>query len=168
MKSLYIILPILLLSAFGYFYYQDYEVSLNKEKEAAAQKLIADEKERKEKEETERLSREETARKVAEREKEEKQKEAAKIAKWEADNAVIAADTAKHVAKIKAQTAEIDSLKAKLSGLRKDTADLVRGNFELSKSNEEHAVARRNAEFEAQRIIAQIADRAAVSAAVQP
>jgi hypothetical protein len=168
MKSLYIILPALLLTAFGYIFYQDYGISAAREREQIEATEAAAKKDREEKAATERKAREDAARRAAEREAAEKKKEADRLIKWEAANADISADIATHLAKTKTQSTEIAALEKQLLALRADIVRLTRENFDLAQSNELQAIEKRNTELEAQRIINQIAHRAAQSKAIIP
>jgi hypothetical protein len=168
MKSLYIIIPAFLLAGFGYVFYQDYGISAKHEQERVEAAAAATKKERAEKEATEQKAREDAARRLAAREDAEKKKDADRLAKWNADNAAVAADTAAHLAKVKPRTLEIAALEKQLANLRANTARLTLENFDQVQANAVQAIEKRNVELEGLQIIAHIARRAATSTAIIP
>lgn len=167
MKKIYIIIPLLLLVGFS-FYYLDFAKEQEQleiqEKQAKAEAIAAEEAKKAEAEKSARL---ESERRAAEREAEQAKKEADRRAKWDADGAKIAADTADYKKQGDAYTKEISNLEIQLLEVRRLKDQRTNEALALTEQVELARIAKRNAELEVQRLTDMVAERAAKSALTQ-
>ncbi|MCU0792160.1 MAG: hypothetical protein MUE42_04770 [Opitutaceae bacterium] len=160
MNKLYLIVPFVLLLAFGGVYYQHAQQAEAKAAlaaQAAAEEAAAAAAQ---KAEAERQAREDADRRTAERLAEEKRKEDEKRAKWEATGRQIADSTAEFRAQTAKITAEIAALEAELKSLRERKEAANQAVFDQDLAIERARVARRTAELELQRLVEMAARRA--------
>ena len=152
MNRFYIIVPLILLAAFGGVYWkhnQDAAESAKQEAVAVAQAKAADEAK---KAEADRQSREDTAKREAARLADEQKKEADKRAKWDADSARIAEDTASYTAKTAEAARQVEALKNQLAALRASKKTLNEQYFSAVHDTEILNIQKRDAELEIQRL----------------
>lgn len=151
MNRFYLIIPVVLLALFGGVYWNHIGHSKAESRAKAAAAFEAKAAEEAKKAEAERKAREDAEKRSADRLAEEKKKEADKLAKWEADNAQIAADTERYETQVKTLAAEAAALEKQIADVR--TAKQLQGkeNFELAREIELARIAKRNAEMEIQR-----------------
>jgi hypothetical protein len=168
MKRFYLIAPLLLLGAFGYIFWQDHAASKIREDAAIAQAKQQAQETADKKAADERAAREASERRAAEREAEEKKREDDRRAKWEADSALIAAETARYKLQVEKSTQEIAELEKKLTDLRAENKRRASESFEAALETERLQIKRRTTELEAQRIVHVIAQRAIASQAIVP
>ncbi len=167
MKKIYLIVPLILLVGFS-FYYLDFAKEQEQleiqEKEAKAAAIAAEEAK---KAEAEKAARMESERRAAEREAEQAKKDADRKAKWEADGAKIASDTADYKKQADAYTKEINGLELQLLELRRLKDQRTNEALALTEQVELARINKRNAELEIQRLTDMVAERAAKSAMAQ-
>lgn len=167
MKKIYLIVPLILLVGFSFYYLQfakDLAIK-EQEKEAARQAEIAAEDAKKA--EAERIAREESAKRAAEREAEQAKKEADRRAKWDADGAKIASDTADYKKQGDAYTKEINGLELQLLEIRRLKDQRTNEALALTEQVELARIGKRNAELEVQRLTDMVAQQAAKSSMAQ-
>ncbi len=160
MNKLYLIVPALLLVAFGGIYVVHSKDAAAKAAMVAAEAERAAAAEAAKKAEAETRAREDADRRAAERLAEEKRKEEEKAAKWEAASKQIADDTATYLAQAEQHGAEIKALEERLAALRAEKDRAAQAAFDLAKEVEAARVAKRNAELEIQRLVEMTARRA--------
>lgn len=160
MNKLYLVIPAVLLLAFGGLYYTH---SLDADKKAAAAQVAAEQAAAQaaaKKAEAEKQAREDADRRTAERLAEEKRKEDEKAAKWAAQGKQIADDTAAYAAQAEKNAAELKTLEARLAALRAEKDAATQANFDLDLDVEKARVAKRTAELEIQRYVEMVARKA--------
>lgn len=165
MNKLYLIVPALLLVAFGGVYVMHSRDAEAKAVVVAAEAERAAAAEAGKKSEAERRAREDAERRAAERLAEEKRKEEEKAAKWEAASRQIADDTAGFLAQAEKLGAEAQALGARLAALRAEKDRAGQTAFDLALEVEAARVAKRNAELEIQRLVEMTARRAGTTLA---
>ena len=155
--KLYLIVPLLLLVAFGGVYTTHMKNAAAKAEIVAAEKAKAAEAEKESKAEAERQAKADADKRSAERLAEEKRKEDEKRAKWESVGKQIADDTAGYQAQAGKNAAEIKRLEAKLAAIRVEKENASRTAFDLAKEVETARIQKRNAELEIQRLVEVVA-----------
>lgn len=168
MNRAYIIVPIVLLAAFGVLYWQ--YLGTAKEKEAAHLAEIAREKAEADakKHEAEVKAQKDADRRVAERDAEEKRKAEEKRAKYLADIQKIRDELNKYTAQTNDYAKQSAKLEQELANLRATKEKANRETFELNKQVERGQIDKRSAEFEIQRLTDMIARKASDSAMARP
>lgn len=168
MNRSYLLVPVILLALFGGLYWQHSrtaDADARAKADATAQaKAIEDAK----KAETERKAREDADRRAAARLAEEQKKEAEKNAKWDAESARIAEDTARFSAQAATLTQEQTALEKTLADTRAQREKLAKENFEAARAIELARIARRNAELEVQRMTEMVARKAGETSLLRP
>ncbi len=160
MNKLYVLVPVLLLAAFGVVYVVHSRDAEAKAAQVAAEAGRVAAERAAEKAEAERQAREDAERRAAARLAEEARREREKIEKWEAASRQIADDTAGFVEQAKKHAAEAEALEARLSALRTERERASLAAFELAREVEAARIRKRNAELEIQRLVEMTARRA--------
>jgi sRNA-binding protein len=159
-KWMYVLAPGTMLAVFLFFYFESKAETDAREKahqeEVAKEKADADAK----KQLAEAKAREDAQRREAQREKEEKDSAQAKLDKYEANMHRIQTDTDASNARAEARAKEVSELTIEIENLQKQKDDLSHQSFDDQKKIQLAEVARENAEFEIQRLVQMIADRA--------
>ena len=152
MNRFYIIVPLMLLALFGGVYWKHVQDASEIAKAKAAAVRQAKAADEAKKAEADRRSREDSAKREAERLAAEQKKEADKRAKWEADSARIAEDTANYTAKAAETAGQVAALQQRLADLRASKKTLNEEAFGAAHDTEALAIQKRDAELEIQRM----------------
>ena len=161
MNRLYLTVPLLLVAVFGGIYWQHSRTVAAHTAERAAAVAAALQAEADQKAEAERQARADADKRTADRLAEEQKKTAEKKARYEADDSILAADTARYAAKVTELTAELATQEKQLAELHARRATLNAETFALAKDVELARIAKRNAELEIQRLTEMLARQAA-------
>jgi chromosome segregation ATPase len=161
MNRLYLAIPTALLLLFGGVYYQHAETAASAAQAATAAANLARQKEADAKQELERKAQADAAQRLAAELTAEQKQQEDKRAKWDAESVRLAADIAAINSKSAELAAEVTRSEAQLADLHATKDGLGRESFDLEKSVELARIAKRNAEFELQRLTAMLARQAA-------
>jgi len=160
MNRFYLIVPVVMSLIFGGVYLQHtkHAAELAAAKAEQVAKLKAEEEAKKT--QAERKAREDAEKRSAARAAEEKKKEDDKVAKWNADGAKIAEDTAHYNELIGTYTKEIDGLEKQLDVVRDSKEQAGKEVFAQAREVEMALIAKRTAELEIQRLTEMVARKA--------
>lgn len=168
MNKFYLIVPLVLCTLFGVYYYKFIqEEGVKTELRAKAAKIAKDEADAKKKE-IEDKARKDADDRQQKRLADEKKKEDDRRAKWEAQGKDIADATAKYNAEAAKYTKQIAELEAQLKDMRLKKDNATRESFDLKKRVELALIAKRDAELEIQRMVSMVANKATESAMARP
>ncbi|MBW8782655.1 MAG: hypothetical protein JF599_12335 [Verrucomicrobia bacterium] len=165
MNRFYIIVPVVLLGLFGGVYWQHTQEAEKQAREKAVAVAQAKAAEEAKKAAADRQSREDTDKRAAARLAEDKKKEAEKRAKWDADSAHIAEDTARYTSQADESSKQVTALEKQLADLRASKKTLNEEAFSAAHDVEALLIQRRSAEMEIQRTTEMVAHKAAGVAA---
>jgi hypothetical protein len=160
MNRSYIIIPLILLAAFGGVYWQHTQNADQQARKNAVSVAQAKAAEAAKKAETERQAREDAEKRTATRLAEEQKKEEEKRAKWDADSARIAADIANYTKQAADSAKEVAVIDKQLSDVRAAQKALDEQAFAAAHDVEVMRIQRRAAEMEIQRMTEIIARKA--------
>lgn len=159
MNKIYVIAPIVLCVAFVAYYMnfaKQQEVKEKQKAEAVAQAKAVEEQKKKDAEVRARADAEERTRKRLE---EEAKKEAEKKAKWDEQGREITGATAEYSGEADRLAKQAAELEIQLAELRRKKEGVNREAFELQRQVELARIAKRNAEFEIQRMTDMVSNR---------
>jgi hypothetical protein len=160
MNRLYLIAPVVLLGLFGGVYAQHTRHAAEQAKNRAAQVAAARAAEEARKTAAEHQARADAEERAAARAREEQQKIDGKRARWEAEGARIAADTARYQTQADYVRQKIADAKRQLETRRAQEESLRQSAFERDRQIELARIAKRNAEIEIQRLTEILARKA--------
>lgn len=155
--KLYLIVPLLLLVAFGGVYVTHTKNAASKAAAVAAEEAKTLEAAKEKKAEAERQAKADADKRNAERLAEEKRREDEKQAKWEAAGKKIDEDTVAYRSQAEKNAARTKDLEAKLAALSAEKEKAGRAAFDLAKEVEAARIRKRNAELEIQRLVEAVA-----------
>lgn len=162
-KFMYVIFPGAMLGIFLIFFFA-HQKDAEAREAARTEKIHKEEAEKAAKKaEAERKAAVDAKERQAQREKEDADKEAAKLAKQAAADKEVKDATDKAIAEGDKSSKEASKLEIDLDTIRKNKDKLSREAFDLTKQVEAAKVAKRNAEFEIQRMTEMISRRASDS-----
>ncbi len=161
MNRLYLVVPTVLVLLFGGVYFRHVQAARTAARAAAANIEYLRQKENAEQQIVAEKAKADAVQRLAAQRAEEMRAADEKHAKWDADNARIAVDTADNETKAAALAAQLTRLETELTELRASKVRLSRETFALEKANELALIAKRNSDFEIQNLTAVLTRRAA-------